>query len=209
MSVPMHRFDRAVTTTIHLVRHGQTALNAQGRFRGRQNLPLDDSGFAQAAEVAQRLAGAGIEVVYTSPLLRCVQTAECIASAADVDVVTMEDLVDADHGSWQGLTPEEAERRDPETYAVFRAHPNEACMPSGESLANVRRRTLAALGRIGQAHNGSAAAAVSHEIPIRLVVAHLAAIDGAAIWDLDLPTCSVTRLRFDDGALSLGSDAPA
>jgi probable phosphoglycerate mutase len=186
-----------VSTTIYLVRHGRTALNAQGRFRGRNDVPLDDRGFVDAAEAARALAGAGIRAVYASPLLRTRQTAEFVARASNASVETEPDLIDLDHGRWEGLRPEEAAARDPEAFARFREDPRHAEAPGGERLADVERRVVGALERIGARHDGSVCAAVSHEIPIRLVIAHLRDLPGPAMWGTELPTGSVTELRFD------------
>lgn len=191
-----------MSTTIHLVRHGRTALNAQGRFRGRQDVPLDDRGFVDAAEAAHALLGSGIEVVYASPLLRTRQTAEFVARASNARVRTEPDLIDLDHGAWEGLTPDEAAERDPEAFERFRRDPRNAEPPGGERLSDVERRVLGVLARIGETHDGGACAAVSHEIPIRLVIARLQELGGSAMWEFDLPTGSVTELRFD-GSLRL------
>jgi broad specificity phosphatase PhoE len=198
-----------VTTTIYLVRHGRTALNAQGRFRGRENSPLDGPGLREAAEVARALVDVGLRTVYSSPLLRCVQTAEFIARAASVPVVPEPDLVDADLGRWEGVTPDEAEKRDPETYALFQRRPQLARAPEGEAIADVEDREFEALRRIARRHEGAAVAAVTHEIPIRLVIARLKRIEGSGFWDFDLPTGSITQLRYWGGALSLATDASA
>jgi probable phosphoglycerate mutase len=188
-----------MSTTIHLVRHGRTALNAQGRFRGRNDVPLDDRGFVDAAEAAHALVGSGIATAYASPLLRTRQTAEFVARASNARVELEPDLVDLDHGRWEGLTAEEAAASDPEAFERFRRDPRNAEAPGGERLGDVERRVLAVLERVGAEHDGGACAAVSHEIPIRLVVASLAALEGPAMWGFDLPTGSITEIRLDGG----------
>lgn len=188
-----------MSTTIYLVRHGRTALNAEGRFRGRRDVPLDDRGFVDAAEAAHALVGSGLEVVYTSPLLRTRRTARFVARWSNARVRPEPDLIDLDHGAWEGLTPDEAAARDPEAFGRFRREPRTAETPGGERLPDVERRMLAALERIGAEHDGGACAAVSHEIPIRLVVASLGGLVGSAVWEFDLPTGSITELILDDG----------
>lgn len=195
-----------MSTRIFLVRHGRTALNAQGRFRGRRDVPLDERGLVDAAEASRRLAGIALAAVYTSPLLRTRQTAEAVAATSGASVVVEPDLVDLDHGRWEGLTLEEAAALDPEAFERFRADPRAAEAPGGEPLDEVERRMVAALERIGARYPGGACAAVSHEIPIRLAIAHLAGVHGPAVWELPVPTGSVTELRFEDGTLALVSE---
>jgi len=197
-----------MSARIFLVRHGRTTLNAQGRFRGLRDVPLDEQGLADAAGAARRLADVPLAAVYTSPLLRTRQTAEAVAAPSGAPVLVEPDLVDLDHGRWEGLTPEEAAALDAEAFERFRADPRTAEAPGGERLADVERRVLAALRRIGERHPGAACAAVSHEIPIRLVVAPLADVRGPAVWELPVPTGSVTELRFAGGTLALAGGDP-
>jgi broad specificity phosphatase PhoE len=193
-----------VTATIYLVRHGRTALNAQRRFRGRENPPLDAEGIVQAATAARQLTSSGIRAVFTSPLLRGVQTAEVIARAIGIAPLSDGRLIDLDHGVWTALTAEEAAEAEPEAFSLFLREPQHAQVPGGESMQAVERRMLGALTRMAESLHGGAAA-VSHEIPIRLVIARLAGIEGPAFWQFELPTGSVTRLDYEEGTFSLSS----
>ncbi|HYV02049.1 MAG TPA: histidine phosphatase family protein [Actinomycetota bacterium] len=89
---------RERTTGVHLIRHGRTGLNAEGRFRGRRDVPLDDMGRREAARAAPTLADLGLVAVYTSPLRRAVATAEAIARVAGADVIVQGGLIDLDYG---------------------------------------------------------------------------------------------------------------
>ena len=189
--------------TIFLVRHGQTALNAEGLLWGRRDVPLNDRGFVQAADAAHELAGKGVKAVYTSPLLRTVQTAQFVAQACGVRITKLDDLIDLDHGRWEGVTAEEAEERDPEEYRRFRQDPRNAAAPGGERMAEVEARVIAALVAMATRHEGASVAAVSHEIPIRLAIAALAGIDGPAFWNVRVPTGSLTRLGHEAGSVTL------
>ncbi|MHA6534338.1 histidine phosphatase family protein [Paenibacillus sp. BAC0078] len=67
-------------TTIGLIRHGSTAWNKEGRIQGHTNNPLDEEGLRQAAAIAERLSRENWDFIYSSDLLRAVQTAEVIAA---------------------------------------------------------------------------------------------------------------------------------
>lgn len=159
-------------TTLYLVRHGRTVLNAQGRFRGREDPPLDEQGAEDAHAAAGRLAG--------------------------LDVVVEEGLNDLDHGAWTALTPAEAAEGWPAEFARFRERPRAAAAPGGETMPDVEERLMRTLDLLAERHRGAAFAAVSHEIPIRLVIARVAGPEGTGFWELDLPTGAVTHLRRDD-----------
>lgn len=195
-----------MTTTICLVRHGRTSLNAEGRFRGRRDPPLDHRGVTEASKAARVLLDEDVDALFTSPLLRAVQTAEIIDRAAGVGVITVSLLTDADYGRWEGLTPDEARAADPEAFDLLMREPRRASMPGGESLPDVERRVLEGLAWAAKMHPGGTIAAVSHEIPIRLVIAALASIDGSEPWDVELQTGAIVRLRHEDGAFSLACD---
>lgn len=171
-------------TTLFLVRHGRTVLNAEGRFRGRRDPPLDPTGVRQAEAAALRLSTAQPAAVYASPLRRAVETAEPIARVFGLPVHPLPGLIDLDYGAWEGLTPEEASRAAPDAFALFRSHPGDAQPPDGERLREVETRVMGALRRLMAEHSGRATVAVSHEVPIRLVLARLMSVEGAALWEL-------------------------
>jgi broad specificity phosphatase PhoE len=98
-------------TRVYLARHGQTALNADGRLRGLSDPPLDDVGVAEVARLADALAGKAPTAVVSSPLRRAVATAEAIGSAAHIPVTVDARLTDRDYGPMTGEKRAEVERR--------------------------------------------------------------------------------------------------
>jgi probable phosphoglycerate mutase len=191
-------------TTVFVVRHGRTALNAQGRYRGLDDPPLDDVGREQAEEAAWRIHDRSILAVEHSPLLRAAETAAAIARVAGVEPAVNEGLVDLDHGAWTGRLPEEAERHTPDELRLFREDPRACTPPGGEPLAEVERRVMEALDDLGRRFPGGEVVAVSHEIPIRLLVSRLQGLDGATIWTLPLGTGSVTTVVGGPSVWRLG-----
>jgi broad specificity phosphatase PhoE len=187
-------------TTLYLIRHGRTTLNAQGRFRGRHDPPLDEQGLLEAQAVGEHLTRIPLVAVFSSPLTRARQTAEAVAVAHGLDIAIAPDLVDLDYGAWEALTAAEAEERDPEAYERFVRQPLGAAPPGGERLAAVERRVSAALSAVASAHEGEASAVVSHEVPIRLLVSRLS---GTPVWEIDLPTAAITVLGFDHDRMTL------
>jgi broad specificity phosphatase PhoE len=190
--------------TIYLVRHGRTTLNAEGRFRGRLDPPLDSVGLAEAGRAADTLAGINIAAVYSSPLMRATQTAEAIADVVHLEVKAEQGLIDIDYGDWEGLTEEECERLSPEEFARFHNAPFEAQPLNGEPMSEVANRARDALLRLSASDGDTRIVAVSHQVPIRLVVSHLLGIDNSGLWELDLPTGSVSRMLSDGATLRMG-----
>ena len=104
---------------IHLARHGQTAYNAEGRFQGHLPVPLNDTGFGQAEELAQAASGVEIVSLWCSPLLRAVQTAEAVARRIGLRPTTDERFAETDTGDWTGRSFAEIRAEDPEGFRRF------------------------------------------------------------------------------------------
>lgn len=102
---------QAEVDRVYLVRHGRTALNADGRLRGLSDPPLDDVGRAEVDRLAVELAPFNPTVVITSPLQRAVSTANAIGTAAGIAVMIDNRLNDRDYGPWTGQPRNEVERR--------------------------------------------------------------------------------------------------
>lgn len=160
-----------------LVRHGRTAWNATRRFLGRTDVPLDAVGVDQAVALRDQEAFRGVDAVYASPLERALATARALTPAPRVDP----DLVEMDQGLLEGLEGPEAIRRHPAFFQAWTEDPASVTIPGGESLATVQARGLAALRRIAGLHPpGARVVAVSHQMVVASVTAHLA---GAPLGD--------------------------
>jgi broad specificity phosphatase PhoE len=195
------------TCRIHLVRHGQTVMNAQVRFRGRLEVPLNEVGRAEAREAARALVGSGLVAVYTSPLGRAREVAEAIAKANGVGAVRAQpNLMNLDYGAWEGLTKEESAQIDPVAWGNYVADPEVAVCPEGESVAVAADRVVAALRAIARDHAGQNVAAVSHGVMLRLAVLR---VEGPSDddWQFAMPTggAIVFDVEPDTGAIHVVS----
>ena len=94
-------------TTLLLVRHGETAWNAEHRIQGHLDIPLSPSGIQQAARLAKRLAGTPIDAIYSSELVRAWLTAEPLAACVGVPIVAETRLRERSFGIFEGLTLDE------------------------------------------------------------------------------------------------------
>lgn len=187
---------------LFLVRAGRTPLSADGRFSGRLDPGLDEHGVAQAREAASTLAGDGVVSVATSPLRRARETAEIIAKACATEVVVHDGLTDVDAGAWTGLTREEAAASGPDEFDPFFRFPTSATIPGGERLWETLERVSEALGSIARPGTGPVVA-VTHELPIRLVLVRLRRLEGTALWDPLIAPGSITRLRATPRGLEI------
>jgi broad specificity phosphatase PhoE len=204
--IPAARAAGRSTCRIHLVRHGQTVMNAQVRFRGRLEVPLNEVGRAEAQQAARSLVGSGIVSVYTSPLGRAREVAEAIALHNGVGSVRRQpDLMNLDYGAWEGLTKEEAAAVDPAEWERYVSDPERAVCPEGERVADAADRVVAALRAIAAAHPGQSVAAVSHGVMLRLAVLRVA---GASEddWQFAMPTGGAIVFDVAGDAIRIVSD---
>ncbi|MCV2219251.1 histidine phosphatase family protein [Thauera sp. Sel9] len=153
------------TCRLCLVRHGETAWNTERRLQGHVDIPLNETGLAQAAATAQRLQalGHGFAALYCSDLMRARQTAAAIARQQALEAIHDERLRERHYGLFQGLTYDEAERQHPELYRRFKARELDFGFPQhGESLIAFSSRVDAVLGDIADRHTGQTVLVVTH-----------------------------------------------
>ena len=189
--------DRA--TTLYLVRHGSTVHSTQWRFSGRNDLPLDDAGRAQAAALAVAPALSAVTAVISSPILRARQTAEAIADELGLDVRVDDGLAETDFGEWEGLTFAEISERYPAQLARWLASTATA-PPGGESFDAVAERVRPARDRIVETYPGQPVAVVSHVTPIKTMLRLALEAPPVTLFKLHLDTASISRVdHYADG----------
>jgi probable phosphoglycerate mutase len=127
-----------------LWRHGQTTYNAEHRFQGQLDVPLNALGRAQAQRAARHLAQLAPSAIWSSDLVRASVTADYLAQLTGLTVSHDKDLRERHGGKWEGLTTDEIRERYPEHLARWDP-------PDGEPVEAVAERTCAALLRIAQA----------------------------------------------------------
>ncbi|GAA3470215.1 histidine phosphatase family protein [Nonomuraea roseola] len=149
------------------LRHGQTLWNVEHRFQGHTDIPLDETGVAQAARAASLLAALRPTMIVSSDLRRANDTALALARLVGLDVSVDKDFRERGGGAWEGLTREEIASRWPAEYVAWEA-------PDGEPVPDVADRVGAALRRwAGQLDDDGLLVVASHGAALRLGIAHL------------------------------------
>jgi broad specificity phosphatase PhoE len=130
-----------------LLRHGRTAWNAERRFQGQADPPLDEVGRAQAYEVAALIAALRPGLLVSSDAIRAMQTAEVVAEASALPVVKEPRLRERNLGHWEGLTREDVAERYPDEYADWMAG-MDVSRRGGETREEVAARAGAAFAEL-------------------------------------------------------------
>jgi broad specificity phosphatase PhoE len=156
---------------IHLARHGQTAYNAEGRFQGHLPVPLDDTGRAQARDLAEAVAAIEVRTLVCSPLARARETAEIVG--ARIGLAPEEDarFTETDTGDWTDRTFAEIQAADPEGFQRYEISDPTFRYPGGESFAEQSDRVQAGLRDLRARTEDLPALVVCHRGVIRLALA--------------------------------------
>jgi broad specificity phosphatase PhoE len=174
-----------------VVRHGETTWGADGRFAGREDVPLTSRGRRQASSVGDRVKVLRPAIVLSSPLQRCRLTANAIGGASGAPVLVHDALLDGALGEWTGLRPTEIEERWPAEFSVWRSDPD-APPPGGESFNDIRNRLAPLLGELVGLYRGHTVVLVTHAATSKMIL----------ISALGVPSHAAYRLRIDTASLS-------
>jgi broad specificity phosphatase PhoE len=191
---------QTIMTRFILVRHGQTEWNRDERFRGRVDLPLNETGVRQAEAAGSSLKGRPVSAVYSSPLRRALETATIIAKEFNLPVSPLDGLIDIDFGNWQGLSAEEAAEQDGRLYEMWLQSPHEVRFPGGEGLDEVRERVLNAVDAVAAQHRDETVLLVSHMVVCRVLMCAMLGLDNSRFWQVRQDVCAVNAFQGVPGA---------
>lgn len=149
-------------TKLYLIRHGQSAGNASGRFGGHSPTPLSELGEQQAKLTAQALAKENIDAIYSSDLFRAVKTAEPLSELLSLPITKTDSFRERHVGVLEGLTFDESKQQHPKDYYALINRQVNHVITNGESYRQLLRRATASLKEIFQIHRGERVAIFSH-----------------------------------------------
>ncbi|MBC8016138.1 MAG: alpha-ribazole phosphatase [Sporomusaceae bacterium] len=183
-------------TKVIFVRHGETLWNHSKRYQGHSDIPLNEKGIQQAKKVAQRLAGQRISAVYSSDLIRAVQTAEVIANKHSLQAVPLAELREVNFGLWEGLTYEEIMADWPEVLSALYLRPGSTLIPEGESFYDVQRRTAIGLSKCIANHHEETIVIVSHGGAMRILLCDALGLTIENMWSLQQDSTAINMIDY-------------
>jgi probable phosphoglycerate mutase len=187
-------------TKILLTRHGHVEGITPERFRGREPLKLTARGRAEAAALAQRIAGTWRpRCIYTSPLGRCVETAAAIAKACGITAQSCDDLNDIDYGAWQFKTFADAKAQDPLLFAAWFATPHLVRFPNGETLQDLAARVADAVRMVLVRHPDETVVLVGHDSVNRALLLGFLDLPVSAYWRIAQTPCCLNEIDAAGG----------
>ena len=198
-------------TIIFLVRHGENDWVKKHRLAGWiPEVHLNDNGRNQAKDAAQRLSQVRLDALYSSPVARCVETAEYIAQDQAIDITLLDDVGEVRYGAWEGMKIAKLAQKP--LWKTVQFFPSRMRFPDGEALREVQFRAVQALERISIKHPDQTVVVVSHADVIKLVLANYLGVHIDLFQRIAVSPASVSVLALFDGGvvrvLRVNDDGP-
>jgi probable phosphoglycerate mutase len=184
-------------TTLFLVRHGLTAVTGTKLYGRTAGIHLDERGRAQAVHLAGRLAAVHPTAIYSSPLERCVETVEPVASARGLSIVVSDALIEMDAGDWTGRTL--ASLRKTKLWREVQTAPSTFRFPGGEGFQEAQARVVGEVGRIARRHPRGRVVVATHGDIVRILLAHYSGIPLDEFQRTVVDTASVSVVMVGRG----------
>jgi probable phosphomutase (TIGR03848 family) len=186
-----------------LIRHGENDYVKKGLMAGRlPGVHLNKNGLKQAQEVADKLAGAPVKAIYSSPLERALETAEPIARSVSLDVIPRPGLIEVDIGEWQNQSLKRLSRQ--KIWKIVGNAPSRMQFPGGESFAEAQIRICNEISLLSRQHEPKdLVICVSHADPIRLAVAYFLGLPLDLFQRLIVAPASITALEIREAGSRL------
>ncbi len=178
------------SATLILIRHGESLLGRARRYAGHRDTPLSPEGKRQIAKLRGRFHKLRPDVVISSDLRRCRQSADILAPGARVG--TSDRLRELDFGDWDGLTSTTCRRRNPARFDRWMRDPWSVRPPRGEKLTQLWTRVRDYVSDLARRHRGATVAIVTHAGPIRALLASAP----EKFWDTSVPVGALFTIRW-------------
>ncbi len=163
---------------------------------GQRPIPLNEIGRRQANGVAEFLKDSNLRAVYSSPVLRAMETANAIAKPHMLTVQPHDGLAEIDYGDWIGKTYEELERDSARLWREYHTCPHSVELPNGEDMKTAARRITSAVSEISAKFDSGRVAIVSHADVLKIAVLNLIGIGIDSLKRFSIDNCATLIVRM-------------
>jgi probable phosphoglycerate mutase len=185
-----------MTTRLCIVRHGETAWNAEHRVQGQLDVPLNATGQAQALAAAKILSQEKFDAIYSSDLSRALQTAQPTANLLSLEILLKKDLRERHYGIFERLTYAEVKTRYPEDYARFEARDPEYAFRTGESLRDFSARSISVISRIADQNRDRNILVFTHGGVLDKLYRFITGLPLSAPREFGIPNAGLNRVEL-------------
>ena len=181
---------------IYIIRHGQTELNSRGVLQGRSDHALNETGIAQAREAAEKLRGISFSAVWSSPLVRALQTAQIIAPGLTPNVDDR--LIEMDYGPYEGA---DLNHLPQEVITFFQDFVHNPAPLGMEPLEAVVCRAGAFMEEHCRSEENILIS--THAIAMKGILEYLTPGSNGAYWSRHLANCALYRTELTETGYSV------
>lgn len=181
---------------LYLVRHGETDYNNMLRFQGQIDIPLNQTGIAQAEKLAEYFKDIPLDAIYSSSLQRAVKTAIILGKAKGIDPIPTAALREMSFGIWENMNSGDIQKKYAKDWKDFFANPASTKIPEGESMTDVQRRVYPEVKHILDIWPEGNVVFVSHGGVIRVLICTMLGLDLNRAWHLHVGNASVTCFYY-------------
>ena len=186
-----------MTSRVCIIRHGETDWNLEGRIQGQIDIPLNETGRAQALAMAFNSAHHRFSAVYSSDLARAFETATALSEREDLQVNTLTELRERHYGIFQNVTKTEAPSKYPEAYALYAARDLHYDFETGESLKEFAQRVLDVFDWLVRHHRDEQFAVVCHAGILDIMYRHATGRPLETERDFHIPNSALNWFHHD------------
>lgn len=183
---------------IYLVRHGKTNANGNGVFQGHEDNHLNEEGHRQAKLLAGFFRNKRFGQIYTSDLIRTIETAEPVAANCGLPIIPVPAFKEICFGEWESLTYKEIKKRWPQELEDFFLTPDQTAIKDGESFAEVQTRSWQALQEIAAKQDSEDVLVVSHGGTIRALLCAILNLSLRELWRFEIYNAGVSCILHCD-----------
>ena len=185
-----------MNTRLCIVRHGETAWNAEHRVQGQLDVPLNAIGHAQALAASKVLGAEKFSAIYSSDLSRARQTAEPTATSLAMKVFLDPDLRERHYGIFERLTYAEVKKMFPRDYARFDARDPDYAFRTGESLRDFSVRSIGVISRIADRHPAESILVFTHGGVLDKLYRYVTGLPLSAERNFGIPNAGLNRIEL-------------
>jgi len=191
--------------SLYLVRHGDTGATAKGRICGHSDVGLNQEGIYQVELLGAWFSDFKIDSIFSSPLLRAVQTADAIAKSVKIPTYYKHSgLVEKKEGQWEGKTYWEVRDNDSKLWEKWSNDPINFAPPEGESVKDFTARIGRALTDIlNNYKTGNNIILTTHAGVIKAIMMNALDIPVENFFRIEIPTASITRIDWSENFATL------
>ena len=185
---------------VYLLRHGHIDNGSEKRYLGRSDVSLDALGKEQAQGLHDYFKAIHLDMVFSSPLKRCLQTAHILCTGKKKHFQPVEAFAEIDMGDWENVAMSQIKEQYPKLYAQRGDDLEYFTPPNGESFHDMAKRVRDAFDAITH-HATGTILIVAHAGVNRMILTHLFGIEINDMFSIAQPFACINELMWDSERL--------